>query len=152
MYVTLPLLSFHRRYSEVKSPMLTVTVPDQSNSQIQIYPLQQNSNLENIPNSATTAVRNSDIMMYTWTSPGLGSGTSGPAFVQNQSLYFNFYGAYQSTNPGTPYPFTRLAWTNSTSASAVYFYHQLSDSILTEDAFYIATGWHTTNISIGTSS
>lgn len=89
--------------------------------------------------------------MYNWDSPGSGSGTSGPTYVQNETLFFNFYGGAQSaTNPGTPYPFSRLAWTNSSSAGAVYIYHQLSDDTLVEDAFFVTAGWHTTNISIGT--
>ena len=94
------------------------------------------------------AVRESDVIPYFWASPGSETGGGGPAFVQNQSLNFNFYGA-TAGNPSTPYPFTRLAWLNSTTAGATYIYHQLSDSVLAEDAFYVTAGWHTTNITVG---
>lgn len=51
-------------------------------------------------------------------------------------------------NPRTHYPYARLAWLNNTHASTVYFYHQLSDTLLAEDTYIFNAGWTSTNISI----
>lgn len=91
-------------------------------------------------------------MLYNFNDSGLTSGMAGPAFVQDQQLSFNLAINIPTPNPSTPYPFTRLAWINSTADNAVFVYHQLSDSLLVEDACSMTTGWYPTNISIETNS
>ena len=55
--------------------------------------------------------------------------------------------------PDTPYPFTRLAWLNDTQKNnAMYFYHQLSESTIAEDAYFADSGWSTTEVEVGTKS
>lgn len=96
-----------------------------------------------IPNNSAEIIRNTDIIALSYESS---------TWVQNQSLIINFAEVIGiSSNPSTPYPFKRLAYANDTSANAHYFYHQLDNGILAEDAYYYTNGWHTTNISVDTS-
>lgn len=79
---------------------------------------------------------------------GEGDGSvGGIAWVHGDHLIL------QPTIPASPYPypFGRLAWTNDTNASAMYFYRQLTNEVLAEDAYYLSAGWNTGNITVGTS-
>ncbi|MCJ1334162.1 hypothetical protein MMC10_010869 [Thelotrema lepadinum] len=69
-------------------------------------------------------------------------------FVANQGLK-TFSTSIQS--PDTVFPYSRLAFANSTNASASYIYHQLNDSIIIEDAYSLSSGWGSTAIEIPTS-
>ena len=119
----------------------------------QTGPATLNNSGPSIPdNSAAKDIQASDVISFT-----IDYGSSdllGPmAFVLNETLIFP--ADLQATagpdldNPATPYPFSRLAWSNSTSPSATFIYHQLSDSIIAEDAWFTTGGWHYSNISIG---
>ena len=68
-------------------------------------------------------------------------------WVQNQTLIFDTWPS-NDPSPNTPYPYARLASLNSTGVAATYVYHQLSGTVLCEDAYFQSSGWRTTNITI----
>ena len=68
-------------------------------------------------------------------------------FVANQGLA-TFSSSIKS--PGTIFPYSRLAFANSTNSSTSYIYHQLNESIIIEDAYTLNTGWTSTAIHIPT--
>ena len=102
----------------------------------------------------TSTLDRTDVLSYVVAIEGnnpdspLVTGTWSPAWVQNQSLVFEgLDGASES--PPTAYPYGRLAWLNDTNANITYVYHQLSDSVLVEDAFFSSSSaWKTTNITV----
>ena len=69
-------------------------------------------------------------------------------FVVDQGLK-TFSSSIQS--PDTIFPYSRLAFANSTKSSASYIYHQLNESIIIEDAYTLNAGWNSTAINIPTS-
>lgn len=125
------------------------TVPPSNPNQTIFEPVKPPRSLVPLSNAATAPIHESDVVTYHWASRGSGNGNGDTAFVQDGSLSFGF-GRPTAGNPPTPYPFTRLAWLNDTNSSATYIYHQLDSETLIEDAYFLTTGWHSTNITIGT--
>ena len=68
------------------------------------------------------------------------------AWVQDQRLQITSYPPTLTT----PYPFARLAWLNSTNPGKIFIYHQMSESLLVEDAYSLEQGWASTSITIDT--
>ena len=102
-------------------------------------------NLDPVPNNATAAINGEDVIRF-FGPDGNGGGT---AYVQDQRLIFNFWtGGAHLSSPPTPYPFTRLSWSNDTANGGTYVYHQLSETTMVEDAYFVTSGWHTTNITL----
>jgi hypothetical protein len=100
-----------------------------------------------LSNNLTRVVNSSDLLTTLLSyDPSVAFEINAPVFVQNKSLSFPVGG------PNTPYPFSRLAWTNSNDFDVIYIYHQLNNSMLAEDAFHLTSGWHTTEINIGTNN
>ena len=65
-------------------------------------------------------------------------------FVVNQTLQ-SFSGMI---SPNTTYPFSRLAFANSTTASSMYIYHQFNETMLIEDTYEDSVDWTSVNITI----
>ena len=111
-------------------------------------------NLDTVPNNATQEVRASDIITFWFDddASNTGAGDGDWAFVQNETLITDFYGLTHASYPSTLYPYMRLAWLNDSQTGATFIYHQIDNAVFVEDAFYATGGWHTTNITIGTSN
>jgi hypothetical protein len=98
--------------------------------------------------NVTTAVHSSDLLVCSWAGPNPGEiAAIGPLFVQNGRLISinNFQNITQLT---TPYPFSRLAWTNGSTPASLYIYHQINNATLVEDGYHVGSGWNTANINV----
>ena len=102
-------------------------------------------------NVTASAVQQSDLITYSYGNAQ--DGNYGAInFVQDQTLRFDVHATGSGvpiSNPDTSYIFARLSWLNSTQDGALFIYHQVNETALAEEAYYITDVSRTNYINIG---